>query len=157
MHASKDSPRLKRVTPAVSPLLRSKNRHYSLATYILLRGVTLLIRTGNKQQVRQRRRWLYAVLAPTRFAHGDTALMCAACSQIIYGFIMMPQTLPASYVRFIRKQGAKDLYVWQGIRVSYCCCYNYLLSQAACQAHCGMHMMRLEPKGPPNAWGHMLK
>eukprot|EP00878_Enallax_costatus_P025529 GHUV01027316.1.p1 GENE.GHUV01027316.1~~GHUV01027316.1.p1 ORF type:complete len:501 (+),score=122.52 GHUV01027316.1:63-1565(+) len=93
-----------------------KNRHYSLATYILLRGVTLLMRTGNKERVRQRHPWLYAVLAPTRFAHGDTALMCAACSQIIYAFIMMPQTLPASYVRFIRKQGAKELYVWQGIR-----------------------------------------
>lgn len=39
-------------------------------------------------------------------------------SQIIYAFIMMPHTLPASYVRFIRKQGAKELYVWQGVRVS---------------------------------------
>lgn len=98
--------------------IRPKHRHYSLATYILLRGITLLIRTGNKPRVQQRHPWLHAALAPTRFKHGDTALMCAACSQIIYAFIMMPQTLPVSYVRFIRKQGAKELYVWQGIRVS---------------------------------------
>lgn len=31
---------------------------------------------------------------------------------------MMPHTLPQSYVRWIRKQGAKELYVWQGVRVS---------------------------------------
>lgn len=106
--------------PCIFPerLGRPKNRHYSLATYVLLRGITLLIRTGNTQRAQQRHPWLHAVLAPTRFRHGDTALMCAACSQIIYAFIMMPQTLPTSYVRFIRKQGAKDLYVWQGIRVS---------------------------------------
>lgn len=30
---------------------------------------------------------------------------------------MMPHTLPQSYVRWIRKQGAKELYVWQGVRV----------------------------------------
>jgi hypothetical protein len=41
-----------------------------------------------------------------------------AGSQIIYAFIMMPHTLPQSYVRWIRKQGAKELYVWQGVRVS---------------------------------------
>jgi hypothetical protein len=40
-----------------------------------------------------------------------------AGSQIIYAFIMMPHTLPQSYVRWIRKQGAKELYVWQGVRV----------------------------------------
>jgi hypothetical protein len=89
-----------------------------LATYILLRGVTLLIRTGNKPRAAARHPVLHAALAPTRLAHGDTLLMCCAASQIVYAFIMMPQTLPPSYVRFIRKQGAKELYVWRGIRVS---------------------------------------
>lgn len=48
-------------------------------------------------------------------------LLCccgSAGSQIIFAFIMMPHTLPQSYVRWIRKQGAKELYVWQGVRVS---------------------------------------
>eukprot|EP00879_Flechtneria_rotunda_P007421 GHRR01007785.1.p1 GENE.GHRR01007785.1~~GHRR01007785.1.p1 ORF type:complete len:317 (+),score=77.84 GHRR01007785.1:584-1534(+) len=93
-----------------------QNRHYSLATYILLRGITLLIRVGNKPHNQARHPWVHTTLAPTRLSHGDTVLMCASCSQIIYAFIMHPHTLPASYVRFIRKQGAKELYVWQGIR-----------------------------------------
>lgn len=31
-----------------APSASSNQRHYSLATYILLRGLTLLVRTGNK-------------------------------------------------------------------------------------------------------------
>ena len=67
---------------------RRKNRHYSLATYILLRGITLLVRTGNRSQ---RRPWLHKLLAPTRLDHGDTLLMCLSCSQVVYAFLMMPQ------------------------------------------------------------------
>jgi hypothetical protein len=58
---------------------RPRNRHYSLATYILLRGITLLIRVGNKERNKQRHPALHALLAPTRIQHGDTLLMCAAC------------------------------------------------------------------------------
>lgn len=96
------------------PINSSKDRHYSLAVYVLLRGITLLIRTGNRPAAPA---WLRALLGPTRMEHGDTLLMCACCSQIIYAFIMYPQTLPPSYVRFIRKQGAKELYIYQGIQV----------------------------------------
>jgi hypothetical protein len=174
---------------AAPPRRRHKNRHYSLATYVLLRGITLLVRVGNKPTSPPLLRQL---LAPTRLQHGDTLLMCAACSQVspprpagvrspntqprcnprglaaapkpdacaahwpacgsrapelawcpaaagcsgppthqrpphpsacaspgqvVYAFLMMPQTLPASYVRFFRRQGAKELYVWQAVRV----------------------------------------
>lgn len=58
---------------------RARNRHYSLATYILLRGLTLLIRVGNKERNKQRHPTLYAALAPTRIEHGDTLLMCVSC------------------------------------------------------------------------------
>lgn len=58
---------------------RPGNRHYSLATYILLRGLTLLIRVGNKERNKQRHPALHTLLAPTRIEHGDTMLMCAAC------------------------------------------------------------------------------
>lgn len=61
------------------PLRRPGNRHYSLATYILLRGITLLIRVGNKDRNKRRHPALHALLAPTRIHHGDTMLMCAAC------------------------------------------------------------------------------
>ncbi|KAI8466070.1 MAG: hypothetical protein J3K34DRAFT_524830 [Monoraphidium minutum] len=90
-----------------------KERHYSLAVYVLLRGITLLIRTGNRPSAPP---LLRALLAPTRLEHGDAMLMCACCGQIIYAFIMHPETLPPSYVRFIRKQGAKELFVYQGIQ-----------------------------------------
>lgn len=60
-------------------LCRARNRHYSLATYILLRGITLLIRVGNKERTKRRHPVLHAALAPTRTQHGDTLLMCAAC------------------------------------------------------------------------------
>jgi hypothetical protein len=95
-------------------------RHHSLATYVLLRGLTLLVRTGNTERAAERHPWLHAALAPTRLADGDTVLMCAACSQILYAFIMAPHTLPRSYVRWIRKQAAKELHVWNGIRVRPC-------------------------------------
>lgn len=79
-------------------------RHYSLATYIVLRGLTLLVRTGSKPGAHPAVR---AALAPSRWRHGDVALMCAAASQILYSFAMMPQTLPPSYVRFISKAGER--------------------------------------------------
>lgn len=50
------------------------------------------VRTGNKPE--STHPLLHALLAPTRMAHGDTALMCLATSQIIYSFIVMPSTLP---------------------------------------------------------------
>lgn len=83
-------------SPAIPSRLacRRKQRHHSLATYILLRGLTLLVRTGNKPDCRQRHPLLHALLAPTRMEHGDTLLMCIATSQIIYSFIVMPSTLP---------------------------------------------------------------
>jgi hypothetical protein len=118
-----------------------QSRHYSLATYVLLRGITLLVRVGNKRadgeeeeeekrqqgttaaanhhhQSRRRalRRLLRALLWPTRLRHGDVLLMCLACSQILYAFIMEPSSLPPSYVRFILRQGDKDPRVWAGIR-----------------------------------------
>jgi len=60
-------------------------------------------------------------------------LSWVAGSQIIYAFIMMPHTLPQSYVRWIRKQGAKDLYVWQGVRVSMGCCRAFTVTAAGMQ------------------------
>ncbi|MEW5320344.1 MAG: hypothetical protein WDW38_011423 [Sanguina aurantia] len=90
-----------------------KQRHYGLASYVLLRGLTLLVRTGNKPDANPLVRTL---LTPTRSAHGDSVLMCLASSQILYSFIMMPTTLPAAYVHFITKQGNKGEYVWRAIQ-----------------------------------------
>ena len=45
---------------------------------MLLRGVTLLVRCGNKPDAPPAVR---ALLAPTRWRHGDTGLMCLCTSQ----------------------------------------------------------------------------
>ena len=59
---------------------RPKTRHHSLALYILLRGITLLVRCGNKPDAPPAVRKLLTI---TRMKHGDTALMCACTSQVL--------------------------------------------------------------------------
>ena len=93
---------------------RPKNRHTSLALYILLRGLTLLVRCGNKPTAHP---WVHRALAPTRWRHGDTALMCLSTSQIGYSWIMMPWTLPPSYVSFLNKHGGKPHYLYRAAQV----------------------------------------
>lgn len=93
---------------------RPGDRHTSLALYILLRGITLLIRCGNKPDAPPTVR---KVLAPTRWKHGDTALMCLATSQITYSWIMMPHTLPKSYVKFLNKHGGRQQWHYDAAKV----------------------------------------
>ena len=96
-------------------ICRTKDRHTSLALYILLRGATLIIRCGNKPDAPPAVR---KALAPTRWAHGDTALMCLATSQICYSWIMMPHTLPSTYIRFLNKHGGRQQWHYNAARVS---------------------------------------
>jgi hypothetical protein len=89
-------------------LTGSQQAHTSLALYVLIRGLTLLTRCGNLPEAHPTKR---ALLAPTRWRHGDVALMCLATSQIGYSWIALPQTLPTSFVRFLDKHGGKAPYV----------------------------------------------
>ena len=57
------------------------------------------------------------LLAPTRWKHGDTALMCLATSQIGYSWIMRPSTLPSSYVNFLNRHGGRELWHYAAVRV----------------------------------------
>ncbi len=100
------------LTPAL--LCRAKQRHHSLALYVLIRGITLLVRCGNKHDSPPLVRKL---LAPSRWQHGDTALMCAATSQLGYSWIILPQTLPPSYVHFLNHHGGKKLHHYAATRV----------------------------------------
>lgn len=93
-----------------------KEKHNSLALYILLRGLTLLIRCGNKPTAKP---ILRKVLAPTRWKHGDTALMCLSLSQLGYSWILKPSTLPQAYVNFLNHHGGKDLYKYRALRASF--------------------------------------
>ncbi len=57
------------------------------------------------------------LLAPTRWKHGDTALMCLATSQIGYSWIMRPSTLPPSYVHFLNRHGGREMWHYEAVRV----------------------------------------
>ena len=87
--------------------------HTSLALYVLLRGITLLVRCGNLPTASP---WKRRLLTPTRWHHGDVFLMCLSTCQFGYSWIVMPSTLPPSYVRFLNKHGGKEMYVLEAIR-----------------------------------------
>ena len=59
----------------------------------------------------------FRLLTPTRWQHGDTALMCLATSQIGYSWIMRPSTLPPSYVNFLNRHGGNPLHNYAAVRV----------------------------------------
>ena len=107
-------------------LAGSETRHTSLALYMFLKGLTFLIRCGNVPLIKEiqgddcrntyRRAWVRRLLAPTRYAHGDVALMCLATAQLGYSWIILPSTLPGAYIKFWNKHGGKSKYVMDSIR-----------------------------------------
>ena len=103
-----------RTLTAASCMHRPKARHHSLALYMLLRGTTLLVRCGNKPEAPKHIRQL---LTPTRWRHGDTAIMCACTSQIAYSWICVPGTLPPAFVHFLNKHGGKEPWFYRAARV----------------------------------------
>ena len=80
--------------------------HTSLAIFILVRGLALLVRCGNLPTAAS---WKRILLAPTRFKHGDTVLMCLCSGQLLWSWIVLPSTLPPSFVRFLNKHGGKSI------------------------------------------------
>eukprot|EP00899_Mesostigma_viride_P008767 jgi/Mesvir1/17892/Mv12962-RA.2 len=91
-------------------LTGAKSKHYSMATYILVRATVLLGRCGLKYE--SSRRWC----APLGWSHGDVLLTCLSASQILYSWICMPSTLPSSYVHFLNIHGGKPLEVVSTLR-----------------------------------------
>ena len=88
-------------------------RNTSLAVYLLARALLLLVRIGNKSSSPAA---LRSALAVTRWKHADVLCMCLASSQVLYAWIMMPHTLPVSYVKFLNRHAAKSDEVRAGIR-----------------------------------------
>ncbi|WPT13490.1 hypothetical protein PSENEW3_00001330 [Picochlorum sp. SENEW3] len=154
----------------------TNDRHTSLAIYLVLRGIMLLVRCGNIpleeddsgrlapppattysiearrsdsmkehpavgqeagscvvsqkrstnggnaaaaagiKRPKVRRAWIYWLLTPTRFAYGDVVLMCLATAQLGYSWVILPSTLPGSYIKFLNTHGGKSPLVLEGIR-----------------------------------------
>ncbi|KFM24545.1 hypothetical protein F751_2263 [Auxenochlorella protothecoides] len=89
------------------------SNHTSLAMYVFLRGLVLLVRCGNLPGGPA---WRRRLLAPTRATHGDVALMCLAVTQLGYSWMVTPKTLPGAYIRFLNKHGGKPTYMYAAIR-----------------------------------------
>lgn len=64
------------------------SNHTTLANYVFLRGLVLLIRCGNLPSAPE---WRKKALAPTRWSHGDVMLMCLAVSQLGYSWLVTPK------------------------------------------------------------------
>jgi len=48
--------------------------------------------------------------------HGDALLFTLSSAQIMYAYVMRPETLPANYYKFIVRQGPIDEVILQGVR-----------------------------------------
>eukprot|EP00873_Tetraselmis_striata_P041904 jgi/Tetstr1/462168/TSEL_007233.t1 len=94
-------------------LLIGSSSQSGLAAYIFLRGLLLLVRAGNKPGASE---WVRAALAPSRWEHSDTLLMCLASSQLLQSWLALPETLPASYVKFLNVHGGKKPLVYNALR-----------------------------------------
>lgn len=52
----------------------------------------------------------------SHWRHGDSLLFVLACAQVMYAFIMRPETLPKSYREFIQKTGPVAAPVYKAVR-----------------------------------------
>ncbi|XP_021615089.1 uncharacterized protein LOC110616886 [Manihot esculenta] len=54
----------------------------------------------------------------SHWRHGDSLLFALACAQIMYGFVMHPESLPKGYRDFIQKTGPVAKPVYEAVRYS---------------------------------------
>ncbi|XP_075514231.1 uncharacterized protein LOC142549267 [Primulina tabacum] len=52
----------------------------------------------------------------SHWSHGDTLLFSIACAQVMYAFVMRPESLPKSYQDFIQKTGPVAAPVYKAVR-----------------------------------------
>ncbi|XVE60486.1 hypothetical protein DITRI_Ditri05aG0132900 [Diplodiscus trichospermus] len=94
-----------------SMLLTGPNtRHTSLAIYILMRAAVLASRCGVKSKR------FGKLCKPLTWKHGDIFLMCLSSSQILCSYLLKQDSLPPSYISFLRKHAAKDTVILQGVK-----------------------------------------
>ncbi|MCL7045393.1 hypothetical protein MKW94_014772 [Papaver nudicaule] len=54
----------------------------------------------------------------SHWSHGDSLLFALACSQVMYAFVMRPESLPKSYQDFIQKTGPVAKPIYKAVRDS---------------------------------------
>ncbi|GFP87044.1 transmembrane protein 135 [Phtheirospermum japonicum] len=68
----------------------------------------------------------------SHWSHGDTLLFAIACAQIMYAFVMRPESLPKSYREFIQKTGPVAAPVYKAVRD---CCRGSPVDVASLSAY----------------------
>ncbi|PRQ59716.1 putative transmembrane protein [Rosa chinensis] len=64
----------------------------------------------------------------SHWRHGDSLLFSIACAQVMYAFVMRPESLPKSYHEFIQKTGPVAQPVYKAVRE---CCRGYRVDIAS--------------------------
>lgn len=78
-------------------LLLSLSRRRSVALYLCVRALQSIYNAFKS------RGWWH--FWGSDWEHGDTLLFALATAQVMYAYVMRPETLPASYNRFIINMG----------------------------------------------------
>ncbi|EPS58646.1 hypothetical protein M569_16167, partial [Genlisea aurea] len=91
--------------------LGDSNRRRTLSLYLLARVAQCAYNSAKSKNKFH--------LWGSHWSHGDTLLFSLGCAQVMYAFIMRPETLPKSYQDFIQKTGPVAAPAYKAVRE--CC------------------------------------
>ncbi|KAK7268671.1 hypothetical protein RIF29_21377 [Crotalaria pallida] len=104
--------------------LNDKNRRRTLALYLLARLAQCAYNSAKSKN--QFHLW------GSHWRHGDSLLFALACAQVMYSFVMRPESLPKAYQDFIQKTGPVAEPVYKAVRDS---CRGYKVDVASLHAY----------------------
>lgn len=90
--------------------LDDPNRRRTLALYLLARLAQCAYNSAKSKNKFH--------LWGSHWRHGDSLLFALACAQVMYAFVMRPESLPKSYQDFIQKTGPVAKPVYKAVRDS---------------------------------------
>ncbi|KAF5732268.1 Mitochondrial import inner membrane translocase [Tripterygium wilfordii] len=90
--------------------LDDSNRRRTLALYLLARVAQCAYNSAKSKNKFH--------LWGSHWRHGDSLLFALACAQVMYAFVMRPESLPKSYQDFIQKTGPVAKPVYKAVRES---------------------------------------
>ncbi|KAK1388434.1 Mitochondrial import inner membrane translocase [Heracleum sosnowskyi] len=91
--------------------LDDSNRRRTLALYLLARLAQCAYNSAKSKKMFH--------LWGSHLRHGDSLLFSLACAQVMYAFVMRPESLPKSYQDFIQKTGPVAAPIYKAVRE--CC------------------------------------
>ncbi|KAE9612122.1 putative transmembrane protein [Lupinus albus] len=104
--------------------LNDKNRRRTLALYLLARLAQCAYNSAKSKNKFH--------LWGSHWRHGDSLLFAVACAQVMYAFVMRPESLPKAYQDFIQKTGPVAEPVYKAVRDS---CRGYPVDVASLHAY----------------------